>query len=84
MVPVGPQRRMKAARPQPCRINDLRAPFVGDQRRWRGEAHSSHSQNISAVLSRQVYGGVQVPVVPFGLSVALLLSVAGIATVIPV
>jgi predicted permease len=36
------------------------------------------------VLSSQLYGAGQVPIIPFGLSVALLLSVAGIATVIPV
>jgi ABC-type antimicrobial peptide transport system permease subunit len=36
------------------------------------------------VLSSQLYGVGQVPIIAFGLSVALLLSVAGIATVIPV
>jgi ABC-type antimicrobial peptide transport system permease subunit len=36
------------------------------------------------VLSSQLYGVGQVPIIPFGLSVALLLIVAGIATVIPV
>jgi predicted permease len=36
------------------------------------------------VFSSQLYGASQVPIIPFGLSAALLLSVAGIATVIPV
>jgi len=36
------------------------------------------------VLSSQLYGAGQVPIIPFGLSVALLLSVGGIATLIPV
>jgi ABC-type antimicrobial peptide transport system permease subunit len=36
------------------------------------------------VLSSQLYGVGQVPIIAFGLSVALLLSVAGIVTVIPV
>jgi ABC-type antimicrobial peptide transport system permease subunit len=36
------------------------------------------------VLSSQLYGTGQVPIIPFGLSVALLLIVAGIARVIPV
>jgi predicted permease len=36
------------------------------------------------VVSSQLYGAGQVQIIPFGLSVALLLSVAGIATLIPV
>jgi len=36
------------------------------------------------VLSSQLYGAGQVQIIQFGLSVALLLSVAGIATLIPV